>query len=229
MLARRPRRTGALTTLVLGAALVTGCSTASGQAGSSSSTPTGATSSPPSAPTSTAPPSPSSTPPSSAAPSASGSASASAGPKRTEVTAREGSFTVKAPPKWVDRSRDFADLDEVRLALRARRADHGTPNITVTSSSEEYAGDAEAAARQAAEKFEQHDAKVTDVPDTEIGGEHAVGNRMLRTINARTFVQLQYFVVHDGRLYAPTGTALPDDEQALQEAMDAVFSSWRWS
>jgi hypothetical protein len=129
----------------------------------------------------------------------------------------------------VDRSKDFADLDEVRLALRAKSADHGTPNISVTSSSEEYTGDAAAAAQQAAEKFTQHDATVTDVPDTEIDGEHAVGNRMQRTINARTFVQIQYFVVHDGRLYAPTGTALPDDEQALRQAMEAVFSSWQWS
>lgn len=227
---RGEHRTGALTGLALGAVLLAGCSGAStGSAGPTSTAPpvptsTGTTASP--TPSTSSPTSPAGSGGSSAGPSA----SEGSGAKGKRITSRNGAFTVTVPKKWVDISGQFKDLGEVQLAARAPRRSHGTyPNIAVSGSAERYSGTAADAARQSAEQFRQHGAQVTEQPDLTIGGEPASGYRMLRTENATKVVQIQYFVVHDHKLYSPTGTAAPEDEQAFTRTLTSLLGSWRWS
>lgn len=228
---RGQHRTSALTGLALGTVLVAGCSGGTtGSAGSSTSPAPAPT--PQVASTTPAPPPSSST--GSAAPSRSTASSSSAGPSTPHrvkrVTSRAADFSVALPRKWVDISDRFTDLHEVRLALRAPRRSHGSyPNIAVSGSAEHYSGTAARAAKQSAEQFRQHGAQVTDAPGLTIDGESAAGYRMLRTENATKVVQVQYFVVHDHRLYSPTGTAAPEDERDITRALRSVLASWQWS
>lgn len=241
MLARRRwgrARTGAVTGLALGTVLLAGCSGApsggvasptAGGSTSSSTTPAttaptpsvSSTSSSPSTSTSSAPPSSSSS-----APSASGSAS----PQGTQITSRNADFSVEVPEKWADISNQFQDLAEIQLAARAPKPTDGIPlNITVSSSQDHYQGSSQAAADQMVKEYRKHGAHVSQEPSTQVGGVSSTGIQLQRTVNAKKVVQIQYFVVHDNRLFVPTGTAAPADAPALQKVLGSVLDSWQWS
>lgn len=238
---RAGRAAAALAAVTLGAGLLTACSggdatltapttNASVPAAAdptSSASPTASTSSSTAAsPTSKASASTSHSP-SAPAPTSSRGTKGNAG--QTRVRPKDHAFSLLAPKGWVNVLDTFADTPFMQVAVRAPALSDGFyPNLNVTRQDQPYTGTAAAAADQSAQEFQGKGAELERTPERQLDGEPAAGYEMKRTVGGTKVVQVQYFVVHDGRLNVITGSAAPADRAGITEVVDQALASWAW-
>ena len=138
-------------------------------------------------------------------------------------------YTYAIPEGWEDVG-DEAAAAQADSAVRV--SDTGGAfgaNVNVIVTPDAGVTDIESLRDQFQQQIEgMVDSKVEAVEDTTIAGEPAIGQTASRDQSGEMLIFTQYFVAHEGSIFAITLTT-PEDEAADSEAaLDTILSSWAW-
>ena len=138
-------------------------------------------------------------------------------------------YTYSIPEGWEDVG-DEAAAAQADSAVRL--SDPGADfaaNVNVIVTPSAGVTDIEALRDQFQQQIEgMVDSKVEAIEDTTIAGEPAIGQTASREQSGETLVFTQYFVAHEGSIFAITLTTPEDDAAYSEAALDSILSSWAW-
>lgn len=138
-------------------------------------------------------------------------------------------YTYAIPEGWEDVGEEAATA-QADSAVRVTDAGGFGTNINVIVAPAPPGGDDIESLR---EQFQQQiegmvDTKVEALENITVDGETAIGQTASADQQGQTLIFTQYFVPHDGNLYAITLTAPEDNAEEGRAALDSVVSSWAW-
>lgn len=141
-------------------------------------------------------------------------------------------FTFGLPKNWEDITASVKEGQpalDVAVAAPTKDTDFRT-NVNVIKPQPATAGTIEQYADQAGQELTGFTkTPVEPADDRTIDGEKAKGQISTYDQNGTELSILQYFVLHNEKIYLMTLTVAKPDEAAGKAALESVLASWKWA
>ncbi|MEJ7629361.1 MAG: hypothetical protein WKF54_07190 [Nocardioidaceae bacterium] len=143
-------------------------------------------------------------------------------------------FSVEIPVGWMDITASLAGTNpRLDVAMGEANPSGFRTNFNVvnrTSTVGTIESDGAALRRQAASELRSlTHTSVEPLSDRVVDGEDAIGQTSTFVSSGTRVTFLQYFTIHDGRVYPVTMTSATENRESASTQLDEILDTWVWS